>query len=273
MASLDHNPEPFYSFQAFDDGPNKDPALARIFHGDLDDHLDELLALNDRGAGIFVCINETNGQGRRASNVTRVRAVFTDLDTAPIEPALRSPIAPHIVAESSPCKWHAYWLVADCALERFESIQSALAAKFNGDPVVHDLARVMRLPGFLHQKDPEAPFVVRIVYNVSCPPYAVDELIAGLDLQIDTRANAPGPFEMPYHIPIGARNDTLYRAACHQRARGWSRDGILAALRIENQKLCEHPLEDDELVALVDSAERHRAGDDPAASVLTIANE
>jgi hypothetical protein len=44
--------------------------------------------LNDRGAGVFVVINETDGKGRRNENITRVRSQFVDLDGAPLAPVM-----------------------------------------------------------------------------------------------------------------------------------------------------------------------------------------
>lgn len=53
--------------------------------------------LQQRGAGAFVMVDEGgDGKGRYASNVTRVRAHFVDLDGAPIEPVLAA-VRPHIV--------------------------------------------------------------------------------------------------------------------------------------------------------------------------------
>lgn len=140
------------TFQTFDDSENKRPWLAKVLHGTLDDHAQELTRLNNEGAGIFFTVNRTNGQGRKGENIVSVRALFVDLDGAPLAPVKDAPVKPHIVVESSPGRYHAYWKVSDCPLENFPSIQKALAAKFNGDASVHDLSRVMRLPGFFHRK-------------------------------------------------------------------------------------------------------------------------
>jgi len=60
--------------------------------------------------------------------------------------------APHIIVESSPGYYHAYWLVKDISLDEFRGMQKALAERFGGDENVHDLSRVMRVPGFFHRK-------------------------------------------------------------------------------------------------------------------------
>jgi hypothetical protein len=156
------DPAGIFTFQTFDDDKNrKDRSLARILHGTLDQHLQTLIRLQQQGAGVFVMVNQGDGQGRSAANVLCVRAHVLDLDGAPLEPVMESELPPHIVVESSPDKWHAYWLVEDCPLQEFKARQHALAARFNGDMAVCDLPRVMRLPGFWHQKG--VPFQTRLV--------------------------------------------------------------------------------------------------------------
>lgn len=158
------------TFQTFSD-KGENPRLARILHGSLAQHADELAQLNAQGAGVFVTINKTDLQGRKAGNVTGIRALFVDLDGSPLEPVLAAELVPDIVVESSPGRWHCYWLIDSCPLDQFTPMQKALAARFNSDTSVHDLCRVLRLPGFLHQKS--EPFRVRIV-NIRGEPHDCD---------------------------------------------------------------------------------------------------
>jgi len=131
----------------------KDP-LARVRYGTLAEHFDELVKLNERGAGIYITVNETDGNGRKSKNITRIRALFVDLDGAPPEPVNNAEVPPHIVMESSPGRYQAYWCFSGrMPLKVFEVLQKELAARFNGDSSVHDLSRVMRLPGFIHRKE------------------------------------------------------------------------------------------------------------------------
>src|SRR4029453_7398428 len=66
-----------YTFQTFDDDAGRrDQNLTRILHGTLAGRWDLLASLNRRGAGIFVTVNATDGKGRSAENITRVRALF-----------------------------------------------------------------------------------------------------------------------------------------------------------------------------------------------------
>lgn len=156
-----------FTFQTFDDSKKKRPGLARVLHGSLDQHHETLARLSAKGAGIFVTINETDGKGREAENITRVRAVFADLDGAPLDPVRKS--KPHLIVESSPGKWHVYWLVNDMKLDQFRPVQKGLSERFDSDPKVHDLPRVMRLPGYPHQKG--TPFTTRVESISDGAPY------------------------------------------------------------------------------------------------------
>lgn len=165
-------PGELVTFQTFMDRPKADSHYAaatgrgpqnpnRIQHGELSQHSSTLAQLNEQGAGIFFMVNQGDQKGRKKENVVRVRAVFVDLDGAPLGPVMASSMKPHITVESSPGRYHAYWLVKDCPLDHFTQLQAALAIKFNSDPAVKDLPRVMRLPGFFHQKN--GAFMTRIL--------------------------------------------------------------------------------------------------------------
>ena len=156
-----------FTFQTFDDDQDrKRPFLAKIFHGTLERLCETLAHLNEQGAGIFVVINETDLKGRKEENILKVRACFVDLDGAPIEPVLNHPTEPALVVESSEGRWHAYYPCTDMPLEAFYGMQHAIADEFNGDTAICDLPRVMRLPGFFHQKVKNGirsePFMTRI---------------------------------------------------------------------------------------------------------------
>ena len=162
-------PNGVVTLQTFDDNKErKNMGMARVFHGTLDQYIDDLTRLQQQGAGVFMMVNEGDGvvhagnkTCRCASNVTRVRSLFADLDGAPLEPLLECS-QPDIIVESSPGKWHCYYPTSDCPLDEFSLRQKQIAQKFNSDPKVHDLPRVMRLPGFWHQKD--TPFMSRIIF-------------------------------------------------------------------------------------------------------------
>lgn len=193
LKTLTGSSEPVVTFQTFDDNKKRgDRFLAEHRHGKLPGSLFQYLKRRnrDKGAGVFVMINEGDGKGRKTENVTKVRALFLDLDGAPMEPA-RDALRPHIIVESSPGKFHLYWKVDDCPRERFTALQKAIALRFGGDVSVSDLPRVMRLPGFFHQKGDSV--MTKLIEAKDFPPYSVAEVIQGLGL--DTAALTMAPAE------------------------------------------------------------------------------
>jgi hypothetical protein len=203
------SPNQPHTFQTFDDDKDrKDSALVRIIHGTLDDVLVDLTMLNATGGGIFVCVNATDFKGRRAENVKHIRANCVDLDGAPVEPILMADPPAHVIIETSPDRFSAFWFVDGERLEEFSDIQSRLAVTFNSDPSVHDLPRVMRLPGFFHNK--AVPFRSRIVKWHDAPNYTPADLERLLgEIPSSSKGNghndsAPDSFfKMVNHIALG----------------------------------------------------------------------
>lgn len=161
LALLDSDPASF-TFQVIPERTGSS-AAPMFVHGSIETLAGKLVAANQVGAGIFFMVNAGDQRGRRAENVKRVRAHFVDLDTPGVDPLFTAELPPHIVVESSAGKWHAYWLAeAGASRNEFSALQRSLAERFSGDPAVCDLPRVMRLPGFFHQKKDSAPFMTRM---------------------------------------------------------------------------------------------------------------
>jgi len=80
------------TFQSFSDSSKSGKELNRVLHGSFSELVEQLSRLNDRGAGVFVMVNEGDLQGRRAANVVAVRAAFVDLDDAPLTVLDASPV-------------------------------------------------------------------------------------------------------------------------------------------------------------------------------------
>lgn len=169
------------AWQVFDDSEKKDRRKAQWRYGTFGEQEDWLQSRNSRRCGVYMMINVGDGKGRKAPNVVRIRAVFLDTDGAPPEPAVTA-LTPHMVIESSPGRYHLYWLVVDCQLEQFPGLQKAVALRFGGDTTVHDLCRVMRVPGFYHHK--KEAFLTRIVTHNDIPPYTVDDVVNRLSLDM-----------------------------------------------------------------------------------------
>jgi len=160
------------AWQVFDDR-KLDTTKAATFHGSVHECANRMITANAQNCGVFVSICATDGIGRGAAHVTRVRALFVDCDK--VRPA-RWHLPPSIVVESVAGP-HAYWLVDDCPTPAFAEAQKRLALHYDSDPVVHNLSRVMRVPGFLHCKGEP-----RIVELAEAPAhrYMVAQVLAGM---------------------------------------------------------------------------------------------
>lgn len=165
-------PDEAITFQTLPEGPDPEfdkHLLRTVLHGRFPELANKLAAHNMMGTGVFFMVNRGDGivrpgaqTCRTAANVQHVRALFVDLDGNPPEPVAAHQPPPQAVIQSSPGKWHAYWKISDCPLEHFKAYQKRLAMHFKADPAVCDLPRVMRVPGFWHQK--AIPFLSEIVH-------------------------------------------------------------------------------------------------------------
>lgn len=153
----------------------RDKALTAEFRGPLGQVSRRLERLNDQGAGIYCAVNAIDGH-RGNDNATGIRAICIDCDGTMPLPTEWS-LAPSIVTLRSHTYWHAYWLVTGedaSRLDQFGPLQATLAAHYHTDPSLVDLARVMRVPGFLHCK--AEPHVLRLVRAEPGLRYSLDEI-------------------------------------------------------------------------------------------------
>ncbi|MGL4553343.1 MAG: DNA-primase RepB domain-containing protein, partial [Gemmataceae bacterium] len=165
--------------QYFDDGPGKDSSKA-LSTSDFDPK--EAARKQKQGCGVFFSPNAFDGL-RRSGNLKRVQAVFVDLDLAGpgtggtrqslgerlrrgLEALMASPLPPHVVVRTRnglQAVWRVEPLAPADGLVLFGEVEDLLVARFGADPAAKDVTRVLRLPGFLHLKDPDSPFLCRLL--------------------------------------------------------------------------------------------------------------
>jgi putative DNA primase/helicase len=239
-----------FTFTTLPEGGGESPSIT--LHGTLDEVLDSLIQENAQGSGVFVTVNETDLTARKTENITRVRALFVDLDGAPLEPIQAWEKKPHMIVKSSPGRWHAYWLVEDMPLTEFKPAQQALASKFGGDPKVHDLPRLMRLPGFLHNKHDPVP----VVLTQALPDM---ELYKGADLLAEIVGTVPVTHSTPKLglIEAGSRNAALTSVAGRLRRYGAEEEDIRDQLLAANQERCDPSLPESEVIRIARSVSRY----------------
>lgn len=232
------SPDAEFTFQTIPEAPGC-KAAPRVVHGTLAECIKSLRADNEAGCGVFVTVNRTDGKGRRAANITRLRALFVDKDDGELVGA-----EPDLLVTSARGQ-HGYWLLMDGdPLEAFAPAQRHLAAFYSSDPVVHDLPRVMRLPGFLHVKG--EPFLVDC--DVRCGlRRTIADVLAAHPLPERTAPAALGlssahaPNRATASVPVGQRNGHLVSLAGSMRRRGMGEDAILAALLAEAGAFVDPP--------------------------------
>lgn len=265
LTLLDETADSF-CFRVFDDHETrKDPALAAKYTGALDDVLPALLAKQAQGCGVYVVANageQTN------DTIYRVRVVFADTDGAPLEPILACGLEPHVVVESSPGKWHVYWLVDGLPLQAFRNVQRSIAERFGTDKSVNDLARVMRLPGLLHLKS--TPFRTRIIHESGALPYSAETILEHFGHTADAaHAASPG---LDAIVPVDRHADILkctLLLANAVRAGAMTRQEAFDTMRARRDagRWTRH-VPDDEITRALDGA-LHKSGTvtvDPAAT-------
>lgn len=130
------------------------------------DGLESLPPWNEAKWDLFYTVGVTDGSGyRRAANMLHPRALFVDLDqpetsNAAIDFLLDQPNQPSAIVNTSPGKFHVYWLIeAGLAWDKWTQYQKFLAsqiiARFGekaADISVCDPSRILRVPGSLHHK-------------------------------------------------------------------------------------------------------------------------
>ena len=165
---------------------------------------EHLTELNEKGWGAFFTVNELDesrepGRHRTKYMVSRMRAIFMDDDIPRVKVGERGEVVerlgprddfglePSLIVESSPGKFHYYWLidggigkhggkdgdegthgdkgthggkdgndisedVLDSIKDEWTRVQIGLIRKYNGDKQARELNRVLRLPGSKHMK-------------------------------------------------------------------------------------------------------------------------
>jgi hypothetical protein len=256
------------TFQTFADHESaKSGSPPMVLHGTLAEHFEQLVALNKAGHGVFMMINAGDGGGRKAANVKQLRALFIDDDcgkvtfdgtgVAPFEK-----LSPSVSVQSVHGQHHYFVLVEGEDLSRFTAAQKGLSKYFGTDDAVSDLPRVMRMPGFLHMKDPSRPAPVRLIYAASTK-YTINEVLGAYTAPVeDERIKRARAYvaKVPGAIEGSAGDVATYKLCCTLVTDfALARDEALDVLS-EWNSTCRPPWSDDELAKKLDNGARYACG-------------
>lgn len=211
-----------FTWQTFDDNKGRKlKALVSVKHGALQHRLPDLEALQAKGAGCFVTVNQTDLKGRKQNNIVAARAIWADLDDkdrAPgVEVDLQSLALPPTMIVKSGHGMHLYWMLATPthdlgrAKALLDSVQHHLR-DWGCDANATDIGRVLRLPGSWNMKPGGDPVMARLL----APPnlqlvYDLDDLEAVFPLP-ETNQPAMPAVERVVPLPQVTGSDRVAQA-------------------------------------------------------------
>jgi putative DNA primase/helicase len=206
----------------------------QIVYGSLTENIDALVAANQAGASVGMCINQMDGEGRTKKNVRKIRAVWVDVDRG-FDQKVFLPFKPSALVGTSEDRGHALWLVRRCDAKTYARVQQALAKRFGGDPGITDPGRAVRMAGTLHHKSgavlTKLHYLDKLRRRIS-----ISKLIRQLGLEVaDEQADAPSMAESsPGHVEAKVRSAIDCIPASSDR-RFWLKIGMAVHDALPNQ--------------------------------------
>lgn len=148
--------------------PDKETGVPWHYHEEYETAKNKLKEREMFGWGSFFAVNfldrskdagtEEKPKHRTKRMFKKARAVFLDFDH-PDKPIPKFPLKPSITVNSSPGKYQFYWLTETEDTDEWNKVMECLVQNYHGDPQAKDLARILRLPGYNHNKT-DIPFMV-----------------------------------------------------------------------------------------------------------------
>lgn len=165
--------EPNLTIQTFGDHPTA-VGYPEIKSGTLEELTPWMHEENEKGMGIFFAVNEMVPGHRGRDYVVNVRAYYVDVDGARdnlekdlvSEDMLSAQLPPTSIVYTRNGV-QALWAVHSGSIdaEEYKITESGLIHKFHADKNAKDIARVLRVPGFLHMKNPATPYLCTVMYQ------------------------------------------------------------------------------------------------------------
>lgn len=170
--------------QFFDD-TKKNKMLAETIPTFNADYVDRK---QSQGCGIFYSPNGFVDGHRKTENLAKINSVFIDLDVtkekinlpketiselkqAALQTIEMFPLTPHFVIETKN-GLQVIWLVKDFNTTKFDEVVDFLIEKFRADEGRKGVTGVLRMPGYLHLKNPNEPFLCTLIKDdPSLPKY------------------------------------------------------------------------------------------------------
>lgn len=144
---------------------------------------------NEMYKGISFVVNGGGHKDDEVINSKSCKAQFMEIDDFPINVQLAVinalPIKPSIINKTQK-SLHTFWLLKDGDITRFRDIQNRIREVFRSDPSIINESRVMRVPGFYHNKlkDKDGnpiPIMVDTIHFQPDLKYTQDEILKAFE--------------------------------------------------------------------------------------------
>lgn len=226
----------------------------------------ELEKYNKQGYGIFWTPNDFNGE-RKINNLSRINYWIADIDEGEkveqLERIDNLALLPSVIVETKK-GFHCYWKAEDATIDNYKKIEEGIIKKLNADKHCKDPSRLLRVPNFYHLKDPNNPFMVKVVFKCQKTYSEKKMLFYFKDNTIIKKIKYDGDkkdfldeskwdkiFKLN-QISEGCRNGEFSRIAFWLRDEGFNKEIVLNTLERMNQKI-KSPLDRQEIRTIVES--------------------
>lgn len=207
---------------------------------------------NQNDYGIFFVVN---GGSQSNKDVKQAKAQFMEIDHFSIEEQMHAissfPLPPSLIVRTRK-SLHTYWLLDNGDIKKFRNIQERLIQYFGSDNLIKNESRVMRLPGFYHNKSD--PFMVEIIKFDKELRYTQEQLAEHLpEVKVEKPKQKKATHESAITLLEGERNAKLTSRAGYLHKQGISNPAILQELLFLNNTSCNPPLTENEVTQIYES--------------------
>lgn len=274
------------NFRGFHDSI-RDPKLAKKWEGDFNELMFDLFAKNQEGYGIYFVVNHG---GNTDDTITHTSAIMIDIDNNKGLPDSWH-VQPHIITRKGATNnYHVYWLINTTEdLQEWARTCKRLIQFYGSDPRIFNPSRVMRLPDFMHLKDPNNPDTYSIIYRSEAPRYDLSQVAQGLPEvsyapEFNKRGGVLVESDDIYALERGVRfledkaepaiegqggNTVTFAAFAYLRDLGLSKTKSMELVVEYYNPRCEPEWSEDELQIIADNAYRYAAGEQGSKNVLS----
>lgn len=253
----------FRGEQIFATTSDKEKKALSHYHGTFEEALPYLHRDNKLGRGVFFCVNELDREKDKTRKRTKkmfvqARAIWVEDDNKREEPRNDWPLKPNLIVNTSPGKYHYYWLTKTKNAKEWEKVMLRMVEDHGCDSQARDLARILRIPGFKHQKG--KPFDVTFKCNRK-KPYdweAIKTAFPPLE-KLSTKHEA-------LEQNSGARPGQSIRELIEQTTKGHAHGPSMSIA----MSLANRGLKEDEILAILELLPEYNEGDHKHSVVTAI---